>query len=60
MTFRMGENETEIDFVLIEKQAVFTKCVGNPWEFHHTSVVAYIGKRKVRNAVRRHVLREER
>ena len=33
VTFRMGENETEIDFVLMKKRTplVFTKCEGNPW-----------------------------
>ena len=32
VTFRLGENETEIDFVLTKKrtQAVFKKCEGNP------------------------------
>ena len=39
--------------MLIKKQTVFTKCEGNPWEFHHTSVEADIGKRKIRNAVRK-------
>ena len=53
MTFRMGENETEIDFVLIKKQTLFAKCEGYPWEFHHTSVVADIGKRKIKNAFRK-------
>ena len=31
--FRIGEHETEIDFVLIRKiiLMVYTKCEGNPW-----------------------------
>ena len=31
--FRLGENETEVDFVLIKKRtpAVFIKCEGNSW-----------------------------
>ena len=34
-TFRLGEDETEINFV-DEKSilAVFTKCEGNPWGFN--------------------------
>ena len=32
MTFRMGENETEIDFVDKERTSmVYLKCAGNPW-----------------------------
>ena len=44
MTFRMGENHTEIDLVLIKKTlAVLTKCKGNPWE-----VSTYIGDSRYR------------
>ena len=33
VTFRMGENETEFDFVLIKKNTGgFFKCEGNAWE----------------------------
>ena len=33
MTLIDGENETEIDYLLIKKRtsAVFTKCEANPW-----------------------------
>ena len=33
VTFRMGENDTEIDCVDKEKiQTAYSKCEGNPWE----------------------------
>ena len=34
MTFKTGENVTDIDFVLIKKitLTVYTKCEGNAWE----------------------------
>ena len=33
MTFRMGESEKEIDFVLIKKRTleILTKCEGKRW-----------------------------
>ena len=31
MTFRIGENETEIDFVLIIKKTAPQYSGGNPW-----------------------------
>ena len=54
VTFRMGENETEIDFVLIKKQYRWpmqnVKAI--PGEFQHSLVIANIDKKKIRNVVR--------
>ena len=53
--FRMGENETEIDFVLIRKE--HRRSIPNvkaiPGEFQHALVVADIDKRKIRKVVRK-------
>ena len=45
VTFRMGENETEIDFVLVKKKipTVYLKCEGNIW-----LMITDIDKRKIR------------
>ena len=55
VTFRMGENETEIDFVLIMKgHRRFEQNVkAIPGEFQHTLVIADIDKRKIRKVVRK-------
>ena len=49
MTFRMGENETGIDFVLIKKEhRRFIQNVNAiPWEFQHILVVAVVVKKKI-------------
>ena len=48
VTFRMGENKTEIDFVLIKKEYRWSiqndKAI--PGEFHHSLVVADIDEEK--------------
>ena len=44
VTFRMGENETKNNIVLIKKE----QCEGNPWEFHHALVIADVDKRKIK------------
>ena len=51
----MGENEIEIDFVLIKKEhRRFIKNVkAFPGEFQHALVIAHIDKRKIRQAVRK-------
>ena len=55
MTFRMSENETEIDIVLIKKEhrrfIRFVKAISG--EFQHPLVIAVIDKRKIRNVVRK-------
>ena len=50
VTFRMGENETEIDSVLIMKEQN-VKAI--PWEFQHALVIADIDKRKIRKVMRK-------
>ena len=60
VTFRMGENETGIDFALKKKEHRWfiqnVKVI--PGEFQHALVIADKDKRKIRKVVRRHVLRE--
>ena len=53
--FRMGENETEIDFVLMKKehQRFIQNMKAIPGEFQHALVVAAIDKRKIRKVVRK-------
>ena len=54
MTFRMGENETEIDFVLVKKHHQFIWIVkAIPGEFHHALLVADIDTKKIRNIVKK-------
>ena len=55
MTFRMGENETEIDLLLIKKEhrQFIKKVRAIPGEFQHALVEADIDKRKIRNVVRK-------
>ena len=55
LAFRMGENETEIDFFLmkIDHQQFMQNEKTIPGEFQHALVVAYIDKMKIRNAVRK-------
>ena len=50
VTFRMGENETEIDFVLIEKehQRFVQNMKAIPGEFQHALVIADIDRRKIK------------
>ena len=54
MIFRIGENETGIDFVLIKKEHQWFICVVKaiPGEFLHALVVADIDKEKIRNVAR--------
>ena len=55
VTFRMGKNETESDFVLIRKVLRrFTQNVKAIFgEFQHALLVADIDKMKIRNVVRK-------
>ena len=55
MIFRMGENETEIDFVMIKKeQQWFIQNVQViPGEFQHALLNADIDRRRIRNVVRK-------
>ena len=55
VTFRIGENETEIDFVLIMKvHRLFIKNAKEiPGEFSHAFMMADIDKRKLRKVVRK-------
>ena len=58
----MGEDETEIDFVLTNKEHwLFTQnVIAISAEFQHELVVADMDKVKIRYVVRRHALRDER
>ena len=64
LTFILGENETEIDHVLVRKHLLFLWNVkAFPGEFHHAFVVTDIGEKKLRKVVRKtgiKVLGEER
>ena len=53
-TYSMGENETEIDFVLIGKNnRKYLKDVkAIPWELQHRLVVTAIDKRKLKKVVK--------
>ena len=55
VTFRMGENEKEIDFVLIKKEHRHSiqnaKAIHG--EFQHALMVADIDKKKIRNVIRK-------
>ena len=55
MTFRMGENETEIDSVLMKKehQQFIRNVKAIPGEFQHALVIADIDKRKIGKVVRK-------
>ena len=55
VAFRMGENETEIDFVLIKKehQQFILNVKAIHRELQHTLVIADIGTRKTRKVVRK-------
>ena len=55
VTFRMGENEIEIDFVSIKKEhRLFVQNVkAIPVLFQHAFVIADIDKKKIRNVVRK-------
>ena len=55
VTFRMGENETEINFVLIKKahQRSIQNVKAIPGEFQHSLVVEDIDWKKIRNVVRK-------
>ena len=55
MTFRIGENEIEIDLVMIRKEhRLFIQNVKAIfWEFQHALVIAEIDKKKIRNVLRK-------
>ena len=55
MIFRMGENETKIDFVLIKKQhrQSIQNMKANHGELKHVLFVADIDYKKIRNVVRK-------
>ena len=52
--FRMGENETKTDFVMIKKehQRFLQNVKEIPGVFQHALLVADVGKREIRNVVR--------
>ena len=53
MTFRLGESEKKIDFVLIrEHQRLFIYVKVNFGEFQHVIMVADIDKEEERNVVK--------
>ena len=61
MTFRMGENETEIDCVDKERTPlVYTKCDGNPWGVSTCLSDSCYRLEENKESSERHVLREER
>ena len=49
VTFRIGENETKIDIVLIEieHRRITQNVKANPWQFQHALVIAEIDKKKI-------------
>ena len=55
VTYRIGENKTEVDFVLIKKE--YRQFIQNvkaiPGEFNHALVITVIDKKKTRKVVRR-------
>ena len=53
--FRMGENETQIDFALIKKEhrQFMQNVKGIPGELQHALVIEDIDKRKIREVVRK-------
>ena len=55
MTFRIGEIETEIEFVLIEKEhrQLMRDMKAIPGEFQHALMIADIDKMKLRKVVRK-------
>ena len=55
MTFRMGENETEINFVLTKKehQRLIQNVKTIRWEYQHALLVADTDKKKIKNVVRK-------
>ena len=55
VTFRMGENESEIDFMLIKKEHrwFIENVEAISEEFQHASVIADMDKMKIRNVVRK-------
>ena len=53
VTFKMGENETEIDFVSIKKEYQPHNVKAMPDKFQYALVVAIIDKMKIRNVVRK-------
>ena len=50
--FKMGENETKIDFVLKKKEDR-QNVKAAPWDFQHALVIEDIEKRKIRKVVRK-------
>ena len=55
MIFRMGQNESKIDFALIKKEHrwIIRKVEAIPGEFQHAIVMVDIDKRKMRKLVRK-------
>ena len=55
MTFRIGENETEIGFALIKKehQRSMQNMKAISGEYQHALMIADIDKKKIRNVVRK-------
>ena len=55
VTFRMDENETEIDFLLIRKEhrRIIKNVRIKPREFLHASVVVDIDRIKISNVMRK-------
>ena len=59
VTFRIGENEKKLDFVLMKKEhrRIIRNVKAIQWEFQHALLIADIDERKIRKVVRK---REER
>ena len=55
VTFRIGENDTEIDFVLIKKEhrRFMQNVMAIPGGFLHALVIADIDTKKIRKVVRK-------
>ena len=55
VTFRIGENEKKIDFVLVKKEhwQFMQNVKAFPGEFQHALVITDIDKRKIRKEVRK-------
>ena len=55
VTVRVGENETEIDFVLImtEHRQFIQNVKAIPGEFQHAFVIGHTDKRKIKKVVRK-------
>ena len=54
ITFKSGNNESEIDFILVSKNRKFLKDIKRiPWELQHRLLVADVDKRKLNKVVKK-------